>query len=134
MDLTQMFICLYSTVFGLHVSVLQIKASQQSITTNLWLLIAHICHVMIIVTGGFSKKSFFIIIFQKQPYTDVLQNGCYQKICNICRKTLWPATLFQPCPKRDFNTGVFPYIILQNIYKQLFYRTPPAAAFVSLIK
>ena len=41
---------------------LQIRASQQSITASLWPLTAHSYHVMIIVTHGFSKKSFFIII------------------------------------------------------------------------
>ena len=40
-------------------SALQIRAGQRSITANLWPLIAHIYHVMIIVTGSFSKKSFF---------------------------------------------------------------------------
>ena len=38
--------------------VLQIRDSQQSITANLWPLTAHIYYVMIIVTSGFSKKSF----------------------------------------------------------------------------
>ena len=41
------------TVPGLH-----IRASQQSITTNIWPLTTHIYHEMIIVTGEFSKKSF----------------------------------------------------------------------------
>ena len=46
-----------------------IRASQQSITANLWPLTAHIYHVMIIVTGGFSKKSFFInIIFISKKF------------------------------------------------------------------
>ena len=37
-------------------TALQIRAGQRSITANLWPLTAHIYHVMIIVTGGFSKK------------------------------------------------------------------------------
>ena len=45
-------------VFG-AVTALQIRAGQRSITTNIWPLTAHIYHVIIIVTGGFSKKSFF---------------------------------------------------------------------------
>ena len=60
---------------------------------------------------------------QKQPYADVLQDRCSSKFCNIYRKTsvlshfliklqalraLPPATLF----KKDFNTGVFPWIFL----------------------
>ena len=45
-------------------SVLPIRDDQRSITTNSQLLNNYIYHVMIIVTGGFSKKSFFInIIF-----------------------------------------------------------------------
>ena len=42
-------------------AALQIRANQQSITASLWPLTAYIYHVMIIVTGGFSKKTFFII-------------------------------------------------------------------------
>ena len=41
--------------------VLQIRADQRSITANLWPLTTHIFHVMIIVTGDFSNKCFFII-------------------------------------------------------------------------
>ena len=45
-----------------HISSgLQIRTSQWSITANLCPFTAHIYHVMIIVTGGFSKKSFFFI-------------------------------------------------------------------------
>ena len=40
-------------------TALQIRAGQRSITVNLPPLTAHIYHVMIIVTGGFSSKSFF---------------------------------------------------------------------------
>ena len=42
-------------------AALQIRASQRPITANLWPLTAHICHVMIIVTGGFSRNLFLII-------------------------------------------------------------------------
>ena len=45
------------------VLALQIRAGQQSTTTNLWPLTAHIYHTMIIVTGGFSKKSFYYYYF-----------------------------------------------------------------------
>ena len=37
----------------------QIRASQRSITVNFRPFKAHIYHIMIIVTGGFSKVSFF---------------------------------------------------------------------------
>ena len=40
-------------------AALQIRTDQRSITTNLWPLTAYIHHVIIIVTGGFSKKTFF---------------------------------------------------------------------------
>ena len=43
-------------------SALQIRAGQRPIAANLWPLTAHISHVMIIVTGGLSKKSFFLLI------------------------------------------------------------------------
>ena len=64
-------------------------------------------------------QEIYLYHFQKQPYADVLQNRCYWKFRNIHRKTsvlaslfnkvagLRPTTLFQPCTKRDFNTGVF---------------------------
>ena len=39
------------------ITALQIRTGQRSINVNLWPLTAHICHVMIMVTGGFSKKS-----------------------------------------------------------------------------
>ena len=40
-------------------SALQLWTGQRSITANLWPLTAYIYHVMTIVTGGFSKKSFY---------------------------------------------------------------------------
>ena len=43
--------------------MLQIRAGQQPITANLWPLTDHIYHVMIIVTGGFSKKSFYYYLY-----------------------------------------------------------------------
>ena len=45
--------------FQLPKSSLQTRAGQRSITANLRLWTAHIYHVMIIVTGGFSNKYFF---------------------------------------------------------------------------
>ena len=52
---------------GVHkkpMSALQIRTGQWSVTTSLQFLNAHIYRVMIIVTGGFFQKSFFInIIF-----------------------------------------------------------------------
>ena len=53
-------------------SVLQIRAGQQSITANLWPLTSDIYHVMIIVTGGFSKKCF---IFRSSHTQMFLKTG-----------------------------------------------------------
>ena len=44
-------------------TALQIKAGQRSITANLWPLTAHTYHLMIIVTGSFSKNFFLLILF-----------------------------------------------------------------------
>ena len=46
--------------------VLQIRAGQRSITANLWPLTTHIYQVMIIVTGDFSNKYFFIIFISRR--------------------------------------------------------------------
>ena len=102
----------------LNQPALQIRASQQSIIANIWPLTAHIYHVMIIVTGDFSKKSFFIIILRRSHTgmffkTVVIRNFAIFTEKHLCwnlffikLQTLRPATLFQPFPKRDFNTGV----------------------------
>ena len=47
-------------------TALQISAGQQSITASLRPLTAHIYHVMIIVTGGFSKKS--LLLFPRNSF------------------------------------------------------------------
>ena len=46
--------------------VLQIRAGQRSITANLWPLTTNIYQVMIIVTGDFSNKYFFIIFISRR--------------------------------------------------------------------
>ena len=50
-------------VWVLYNPALQIRINQWSSTTNLQPLIAHIYHVMIIVTSGFSKKCFYYNYF-----------------------------------------------------------------------
>ena len=53
---------------------LQIRAGQRLISINLQPSTAHIYHVMIIVTGGFSKKS---LIYQYYFYfLEILLNYC----------------------------------------------------------
>ena len=56
-DFEQIIASTVGNIFPL--SVLQVRAGQWSITANLWPLTTHIYHVMIIVTGGFSKKSYY---------------------------------------------------------------------------
>ena len=52
----------YKVQITSHVkAALEIRPGQRPITTNLWPLTAHIYHVMIIVTDGFSKKSFLLL-------------------------------------------------------------------------
>ena len=58
-DLPDDVIC-DTAIYAHDTTVLEIRAGQRSITANLWPLTTHIFHVMIIVTGGFFKKSFFI--------------------------------------------------------------------------
>ena len=57
-DLCTIFI---SDIVHLMLTALQIRASKQLITANVWPLTAHIYHVMIVMTGGFSNKSFLFI-------------------------------------------------------------------------
>ena len=52
-------------------AALQIMAGQRSITANLWPFTAHIYHVMIIVTGGISKKSSY---YQYFYFVEILLN------------------------------------------------------------
>ena len=49
---------IWNSEYKCALPVLQIRVCQQSITANLWPLTTHIHHIMIIVTGGISKKSF----------------------------------------------------------------------------
>ena len=97
-------------------AALQIRVDQGSITANLWPLTSYIYHVIIIVTGGFSKKIFFIIFRSSRTQiffkTGVVRNFAIFTEKHLCwnlflikLQVLWPATLFQPRLKKDFNTG-----------------------------
>ena len=62
------YIYIYITIsiylsISIYISALQIGAGQRSVTASLWSLTAHIYHVMVIVTGGFSKK--FLYFFSE---------------------------------------------------------------------
>ena len=73
-----------------HNSVLWIRAGQWLIIANLWPLTAHIFHVIIIVTGDFSKKSFFIIIVFRTSHTQT----SFKTFRNIHRKISVLESLF----------------------------------------
>ena len=96
--------------------MLQRRTGQWSITSNIWPLITHIYHVMIIVTGGFPRNLFIIIIFRSSCMQTFFKTGVrnvtiftgkhlYWSLFLIKSQALLPATLFQPCSKRNFNTN-----------------------------
>ena len=110
---------------------LQIRASQQSITASLWPLTAHSNHVMIIVTHGFSKKSFFIIICRSSSTQLFFKTGIIRNFAIFTGKHLsWSLFLIKLWDLRLYRWFLWK---LQNFYEQLFYGTLPVAAFVSLI-
>ena len=120
-------ICLMNSPYPM----LQIRASQQSITANLWTLTGHIYDEMIILIGCFSSESFFIIIFRssciqsslKQVLLEILQYSqenihvgvSFNKVADL---TAWSFI------STSSQTSFFP-----NSFS---YGTPPEAAFVSL--
>ena len=53
--------------YFVNLSLLQIRAGQQSITANFWPLTAHI-YVMIIVTCDFSEKKFLLLFFPRNSF------------------------------------------------------------------
>ena len=95
-------------------TALQIGTRKRSFTANLWSLTTHTYRVTIIVTGDFSKKSFFVPIFRSNCSSRQVLLG----ICNIHSihnvHSIHIIAIFQPCPKRDFKWK------LQNFYEQLF--------------
>ena len=108
---------------------LQIRAGQLSITINLWPLAAHIYHVMIIVTGGFSKKSFVIIFRSSRSSKQVLL-----EILQFSQESLIACNFISTSSQKRLQYMCFPVNIAKNFMDSFFYRTPPIAAFVSLIK
>ena len=107
-------------------TVLQIKASQWSITPNPWLLTTYFYHIMTIVTGGFSKKSFFIIF--RSSHMQMFFKTMSQSVFNVVEGR--QATLFQLHCKKDLNTGDS----CENCkFTSCFYGIPPVTAFASLI-
>ena len=72
----------------LSIAALQIRTGQRTLTTNLWSLTAHIYHVMIMVTGGFSKKSIFII-FRSSRTQMFFKTGVIGNFAIFTGKHLW---------------------------------------------
>ena len=118
--------------------MLQIRASQQSITANLWALIAHIYHVMNIVISGFSKKSFFNYYFQKQIFFKTqmfFKTGAIRNFAIFTRQHVyWSFFLWRLFISTSSQKRLQPRCFPEKIAKILFYRTPPVPAFASLKK
>ena len=91
----------------------------------------HIYHVKIIVTSGFSKKSFFI--FRSSHAEMFFKTGVIRNFCNIHRKESMLESLFNFISTSPHNTGdsCENCKIFTNSF---FYGTPPVAALVSSIK
>ena len=83
----------------LSIAALQIRTGQRTLTTNLWSLTAHIYHVMIMVTGGFSKKSIFIIfrssIRRCSSKQVILEISQYSHLCWSLFLIKFISTLYQ---------------------------------------
>ena len=75
-------------LYFISFTALQIRAGHRSITANLWPLTAHIYHIMIIVTGGFSKKSFFAIIFWSSRTQIFFKTGAIRNFAKCTGKHL----------------------------------------------
>ena len=114
------------------VTALQTRAGQWSITANLWPLTAYFYHAIIIVTSGFSKKSFFIIIFRSSDMQMFFKTGVIRNFAILTGKHLfW--SLFLTSSETWLQLRWFQWK-LWNIYEHLFYGTSPVTAFVNLIK
>ena len=70
-DFEQLIASTAGNIFPL--SVLQVRAGQRSITANIWPLTTHIYHVMIIVTGGFSNKSYYYYFYVVEIHLNDLE-------------------------------------------------------------
>ena len=92
----------------------------------------HIYHVKIIVTSGFSKKSFFII-FRSSHAQMFFKTGVIRNFCNIQRKTSMLESLFNFISTSPHITGDS-FVNCKIFTNSFFYGTPPVAAFVSSIK
>ena len=71
-------------------AALQIRVGQRSITASVWPLTTHIYQVMIIMAGGFSRKSFYYYFY----FEEILFNDhelVFLKIVNIQNSFLFHA-------------------------------------------
>ena len=113
--------------------MLQIRAGQQSITANTWPLTTHIYHVMIMVTGGFSKKS-FLLIFSEAALRRCSSKQVLLEISQYSQENIMACNFISTSSQKRLQHRFFPVNIAKNFMDSFFYRTPPVAAFVSLIK
>ena len=87
--------------------------------------------VILLSQNGFESdfpNNHFLKSVQKQPESDVLQNRCSSKFRN--KKTVLESVLKL---KKRFQHRCFPVNILKFL-RAAFFRTPPVAAFASLMK
>ena len=122
------------------------STGQQSITTNLLPLAAYIYHVMIIVTSGFSRKSFLLFseaavgrCFSKQLLLEMLQYSqenvlefLFDKIAGLT--ALQPDSFISISSQIRLQHNCSPENIAKFLQNSSFCRTSLVAAFVSLIK
>ena len=111
----------------------QIRAGQRSITANLWPLTVHIYHVMIIVTGGFSKKYFCIIMLKSSRTQMFFITGAIRNLAKFTGKSYGLQPYFNLVPKES-STQVFSCEYCEIFTNSFFWRKLPVAAFVSLLK
>ena len=114
-----------------NISALQVRASQQSITTDLWLLTTYIYDV-VIVTGGFCKKSLWLF-FRSSCMQMFFKTSLIRNFTIFTGKSYGLQLYFNLVPK-ETSTQAFSCQYCKIITNNFFHRTPPVAAFVSLIK
>ena len=101
-------------------------------------------HVMIIVTGDFTKKTFFNIIFRSSHMQMFFKTGVIRNFAVFTEKHLVLKCLFNKVADlmacnffwslSESSTQVFYCEYCKIFTKSIFYRTPLVAAFVILIK
>ena len=90
------YIYIYIYIYTAY-TALQIRDGQRSITANLLPLTAHIYHVMIIVTGGFSKKSVLFYYYFLESFLNDLEpfSTLQQRVNTLDESALFLLVLLQ---------------------------------------